>query len=213
MNNTLIVIVVLILAVVAGAYYFMTTGQKGNAGDSMMEDGAETTGSTLAALMAGGQSMECTFQHVDGTNVSSGTVYFVNGAERIRGDFTLTQGTGGPMDMHMIRDGGYNNLWGTAFPQGIKTAVTEESKGKLFDSQDGASVPEDTQYNCKPWTVDESKFQLPSGIEFIDMSAQMGIMMDANVDSTSEMKEGQCAACDQLPEGAARTQCLTALRC
>ena len=41
------------------------------------------------------------------------------GADRLRGDFDITDSQVGAMEMHLIRDGGYNYLWGSALPQGI----------------------------------------------------------------------------------------------
>lgn len=217
MNNILLLVVGAVV-VVGGGYFLYTNMSGGSGGETMMEeehvDSGERASGTLAALMASGQNLECTFSYDDGTNVSSGTVYMTAGASRIRGDFNITESAGGAMEVHMIRDGGYNYLWGSALPQGIKTKITVENEGKLFDSETG-SVDENTQFDCFAWDVDESKFRLPAGVEFMDLSAAVPSMQGAPSiqEGRSNMKDIQCSACDQAPAGAAREQCRLALGC
>lgn len=212
MSNNVLLLFIIGVVVVAGGGYFLvsnTGGGGGESGDAMREEQVGTGGSgTLASLMASRQNLECTFEHRDGANVTSGTVYMTGGAERMRGDFTLEQGSAEAMEAHMIRTGGYNYVWGSFFPQGIKSKVTAENEGKLFDDDEGG-IDEDTTFDCASWRVDNSKFSLPSGVEFMDISKQI-----EQIDSAmEEVMSQQCAACDQVPAGAAREQCLQALGC
>ena len=181
--------------------------------NQMVKDGAN---GTFASLIARGQNLECTFEHNDGTNISSGTVYLANGAKQIRGNFTIQQSGAGPMEAHMIRDGGYNYLWGSMFPQGVKSAVTAEEQGKLFSTKDGGGIDEDTTFNCKQWRVDGSVFSRPTNVEFMEFKMPTG-MMDGGktINDLEAIKKQQCDSrvCDQAPEGIPRQQCLQALGC
>lgn len=211
MNNILIGLVAVVV-IGGGAYVAlqkMGSGEEKASENMALEQSAgeqAATRGTFAQLMLSGQPLECTFEHDDGTNKSSGTVYMANGGERLRGDFTIEQSGAGPMEAHMVRDGGYNYIWGSFYPQGVKAAVTLENKDKLFEEKDGTStIDEDTSFECRPWSVNASAFALPSDVEFLDIAAQMETMMKTQGVS--------CSMCDQAPAGAAREQCLMALGC
>jgi hypothetical protein len=161
---------------------------------------------TFAAMLALGQNLVCTFEHDDGENVSSGTVYMADGAARIRGDFNVVASAGGPMEASMVRVDGYNYLWGSFMESGVKVKVTEEDEGKLFSDESDVEIDENTDFDCDLWNVDASKFNLPSDVEFIDIAAQMEATIGASLG-------GQCSTCDMAPAGAAREQCKAALGC
>lgn len=220
MNNTIVAMVIGVVVVAGGGYLAYTNFVNPDSGGSapaeenqMMEAG---TSGTFASLIARGQNLECTFEHNDGTNISSGTVYLANSAKQIRGDFTIQQRGAGPMEAHMIRDGGFNYLWGSLFPQGIKSSVTAEEHGKLFSTKEGGGIDENTTFSCKPWNVNGSVFSRPGNIEFRELTVPAG-QMDSGmtIDDLETVKKQQCdtRACDQAPEGIPRQQCLQALGC
>ncbi len=208
MSKTLIAVIAGVVVVGGGAYYLMSSGALGGTGSAQSEQETASVGSTFASAFASGQNLECTFSHDDGAgNVSSGTVYIANGGAQLRGDFVVTSPTAN--EAHMIRSEGYNYLWGSAMQQGVKTAVTEENAGQLFNDDSGTIDP-DTEYKCAGWNVDNNKFTLPAGVEFIDMSAQIEAATGAS--GGASVKAQQCAACNELPAGP-KEQCLAALQC
>lgn len=181
-----------------------------------VEEYSDATSGSFAALVLGKKNLECTFEQNDGTNISSGTVYLAENAARIRGDFTIQQSGAGPMEAHLIRDSGYNYLWGPFFPQGMKSQVTAEEQGKLFSSKDGNGIDEDVTFDCKPWRVDSGVFSKPSDIEFMEIGVQSGVIDNGKtINDLEAIKKQQCDAkvCDQAPEGIPRQQCLQALGC
>lgn len=219
MNKTILTAILGAVILVGGGYFaYNNIGAQNPDGDVVMEENQkakESTSGTFASFLSRGQNLECTFEHNDGTNVSSGTVYLANGAKQIRGDFTIQQKGAGPMEAHVIRDSGYNYLWGSMFPQGMKSAVTPEEQEKLFSTKDG-SIDEDTTFDCKPWKVNGSVFSRPGNIEFMEFNVQTG-----NTDSgltikdLETVKKQECnkEVCNQAPEGIPRQQCLQALGC
>lgn len=211
MNNNLIGLVIGAVVVVGGGYlaYNSFSGPGDDAKEEIVLGGSEGQNATFASLLARKTNLICTFEHKDGSNISSGTVYIADEAKRIRGDFTIEQGGAGPMEAHMIRDDGYNHMWGSFAPQGMKTKVTEEDEKKLFSTKDGGGISDDVTFNCQPWKVDAGKFSLPSGVTFMDVSAQVN-QVNSQLDS---VRAQQCAACSQAPAGTPREQCLTALGC
>lgn len=219
MKNTLLAITIGAVVLVGGGYLaytnFSNPDPNGDVATVENQPMEEDASGTFASFIARGQNLECTFEQNDGTNVSSGTVYLANGAKQIRGNFTMHQNGAGPTEAHVIRDGGYNYLWGSMFPQGIKSAVTAEEQGKLFSTKSGG-IDEDTSFNCKPWKVDKSLFSRPGNIEFNELTIQTG-QKDSGltIDDLERVKKQECDAkvCDQAPEGIPRQQCLQALGC
>ncbi len=210
MNKTLIAIIVIILILGGGYFVWKNMGDREAVNDtagSIEETNTESeaSGGTFASVLRSGSNVECTFTQGEGPTTSSGQMYISNRGEEIRGDFTLAI-DGEPQEAHMIRTGGWNYLWGSFSPQGIKMQVTEENREKIFEGE-SANIPDDVQYDCNSWNVDQSKFSVPSDVEFVDISAQIGTGADASVD----MKSAQCAACEQA--GPARAECRVALQC
>lgn len=197
--------------VLGGAYYFLSRDN----GAGVTEDAAREEDGAIgrfADMVRSGRSYQCTFEYKDETNESSGTVYMTGGAERLRGDFDITDSQAGAMEMHMIRDGGYNYLWGSALPQGIKTAVMK--KETLFEDEENSPVDTNIDYECRSWSVDESKFVLPAGVEFQDMSAWQGnIGASMNAEAGVGAAANQCQACDMIGDANAKASCKAALGC
>lgn len=174
MNTTTIIgIAAAVVVVGAGMYFFMSYNPSGQVATVSEHEGGEeaSVGSTFADIIAGGQPVECTFTYDDGAgNASSGTVY-VASQDRFRGDFSVTAPV--EMEMHVVRIGGFNYMWGTSLPQGMKVAVTEENQDQIFDSAT-ATIDPNTEYKCMSWQADESMFELPAGVQFIDVNAAFG---------------------------------------
>lgn len=124
------------------------------------------TGS-LADLVGRGGDWKCTFGS-EGTGFSSsGTSYVSQG--KMRADFTskieqLKQ----TVDSHMIQDGGFVYVWTSLAPQGFKAKTTLGTKDSAtqFNAQ-GVNIDQKYAYNCTPWTVDGSLFDLPTGVTFV----------------------------------------------
>ncbi len=223
---------VLGIAVVAGVGFYLlssndseenVTEDSASAGDVAADDvqagEAEVLDSgsgTLMSLVSLGQSMACDFRYQEPETEArtEGTVY-IAGEERMRGDFTMTGTEDGTMDMSVIRDGDMSYLWGDS-PMGrvafryetIEPDPAGDPEHEVAENDPFASDDE-VEYECRKWPEDASVFTPPNDIEFSDLQSQM---MDLG--GMDGMPEGiDCSACDQVPEGAARAQCLAALGC
>jgi len=121
----------------------------------------------LKDAIALGTAMECTFSKDD----YSGTTW-VKG-KQIYSEFTQPDNNG-----FMIMQGDCIYTWGSAQPQGIKMcydpsefeAMTEQSQDL---SQGQAGPPPDMEYNCSPAVVNDSMFNPPADIEFMDINQLM----------------------------------------
>lgn len=104
---------------------------------------------------------------------TSGTVY-VAGTD-LRGDFTSTV-NGKVEETHMIRVGDLSYVWSSSLPQGMVMTITGDgAKSGDTVGTSGMGVDDNASYewDCNPWSKDESKFAPPSNIEFMDLSSMM----------------------------------------
>jgi len=214
---TKLIIGVVLAVVVGGGVYFASkksdqTNEAANVSSSEEQSDAPAsfTG-TISELLGLGQNITCTFSRMDENGTVNGTVYLAASGERIRGDFQMTSSQG-EMGGSLIRRDGTNYTWGDT-PYGafaIKVAVEDEMSDGMSDKDtQGVDFDENMDYTCSPWRVDEGKFELPSGVEFQDISAKMEAV-NASVGAT---RDAQCGACDSIPDAAAKAQCKAALGC
>jgi len=181
-----------------------TTGEQ----ESTRKDASKSR--DFRTILSSGENVRCTFSHEENGNHTEGTIYMADSGERISGHFVMT----GTMDteMHIIRDNETSYMWGPAFSEGIKVAVTEDNRDVLFESDTDAAIPENVTYTCDSWRVDNSKFTVPSDVTFVDMQAHMDAMMQGMPsEGSADIRAMQCGTCDQA--GSAREQCRTALGC
>jgi len=211
----MIILVVLLLFGAGAFYYFQFQKPKnGQANGSMQEDKNGSLGTitgNLETLLARGVPMECTFSSSSEEGGTQGTTY-ING-QNMRADFTYISPDKTEMKSSMIRDQEYVYSWTQGQDKGVKITVADEAesvsqneemsqeeKNQLYDLENKKA-----DYNCKPWVPNNAVFTPPTDIEFVDMNAQMQEMQ--------KQLGSQCDTCNQLPEGSAREQCLSALNC
>jgi hypothetical protein len=126
---------------------------------------AEFKGS-MKALIARGGNYKCTFKQDTEVGTSTGTVY-ISGKE-MRGDFSsVVTVANTTIESHMISDGEFVYTWSPLMPTGMKmkvdtTATTEEST-------EGFDTNQELDYECNPWTRDETVFSLPEGVTFTEV--------------------------------------------
>ena len=118
----------------------------------------------------------------------SGTVY-VSG-QKSRTDMLVNAPQAENLNTHFISDGQTAYSWTDGQPQGFKFAI-------LPDTVEDQTPPEhqqyqdwlnDYEYRCSDWSVDDSLFQTPEGIKFVDLNQQM-----------QDLKDSLSGVCDQLP--------------
>ena len=174
-TNALVGLVAAVIILGGGAYMYVSysnpvtpDGMGASVLDSLEHSDMRFRGdNTFASVMEQEEDMRCDFTHDHEGQVTTGRVYLTIDGERIRGDFTVTDETN--KEGHIIRDDGYNYVWGSLYAEGMKVAVTEENRSALFESKD-VSIPDNIAYNCEPWEVDKDVFILPTDIIFEDFN-------------------------------------------
>lgn len=129
-----------------------------------------TTGKKMSfdSFLRQGGAYLCTVnQSVEGVE-SKGTVY-VDGA-RTRGEFkTSVQGMS--IDNIFVVKDGFSYSWSSMMPgKGYKVAVSGTGgSGGTTSGQYSFNAEQIGDYNCEAWSVDSSKFALPSGVVFTEI--------------------------------------------
>ncbi len=169
-----IIAAIVIVAVVAGAGYAIARKNKnpqpaGGVTVDQKQDVSAGKKMAFADFVKEGGSYQCTVNQNVQNIETKGTVYI--SGERISGTFsTKTQGMN--IDTNMIVRDGYTYTW-SSMMQGMGVKIKATSPGAA-GSNPGASASgtysfnaeQIGDYDCKPWTANESVFTLPSGITF-----------------------------------------------
>lgn len=121
---------------------------------------------TFSDLTKKGGSYECTVSHSVSVAQSDGKVY-VSGS-KIRGEFSskIPQ-VNMTVKSTMLSDGEYIYTWTDMAKTGFKAKIVESAKPVSVDSV-GNEYMQNLDYSCNPWISDDSKFVIPSDINFID---------------------------------------------
>ena len=153
--KTLIAIVIVLIVAAGGAYYVVQQSANTN------HDNLTGT-ATLAELISRGGNWECSVGVPSGASYGpfEGIVYVAG--DQIRANFAYPGDSRNPHDS-MLQTGGVMYNWGDQATIGSKKTITSPKSGYIVEGQD-SSTP--VTYNCKPWSVDSSKFVVPTNIKF-----------------------------------------------
>lgn len=225
---TIIVVVVILILLGAGVFYLLgrhatpPKSQQSAAATQNQTQQMTTQKKSLFDFFSMAGSQKCTFS--DSTNNSSGTVYVSSG--KMRGDFQSTD-NGKTNASHMINDGTYVYIWTDGQTSGYKlslAAVKQEqaqvspmaNNPSSQNPHQAVNMKQQSNYSCGPWSADATMFSVPTNITFTDYSSfmQSGTQPGAAAGvPAAGGNKAACAACNQAPAGAARNQCLAALKC
>jgi hypothetical protein len=175
MSKTWIWVLVAIVVIVGG--FWAVFGAKNMDQTSEVSDNTtsvpEEKKMAFSDFIKQGGAYKCSVAQNVGGISTNGITYIDSG--RVRGEYTATvQGT--KVDSTMILRDGYTYSWSSMMPgQGFKTKVATSATGNTSAPSSGAySFNADAigDYNCEAWSVDESKFTVPTNITFKTVSSQ-----------------------------------------
>ena len=174
----LIIAIIAILAIGGGAYVVtknkeakIKTGIEGNGELNVNANAKGETKGSLRSLLGIGKDTMCTFTSTAGGVNSSGSVFVASSGE-MRGEFTSQTSTG-TQTSSMIVKGGTSYVWSGS--QGIKMSSNKVNASASAEGKAKSSVDLDSQvnYKCGNWTVDQSKFIVPTTVKFLDLDAML----------------------------------------
>jgi major membrane immunogen (membrane-anchored lipoprotein) len=164
---------------------------------------------SVKELMKGGKSLECTFSFTDQQSgvTQSGKFYIDGSKARFRSEMAVTTNkTGEKNEAYMITDGDYGYSWSNISPKtGIKFNLNEPASlnNPNKNGQNTEDLDQKIDFDCRKWSVDKSKFDLPTGVEFTDFEQ----MMKSLSVPTGAANINVCAICSQIPDAAAKAEC------
>ena len=172
-------------------------------------------------LMKLGKNTKCTFSDESEGGKSEGTIYIAG--KKSRNDIYASAEGGEDFESHTIIDGEYMYTWSNMQEQGTKMKLTEfDMEKEDFEMPSAAEMKEtygeyqdikkETNFKCRVWIPDNSKFNPPSNIEFVDMS-QMMEDMEEQMTQFQEDAQSMCSMCDMMPSAEEKTECLVNLGC
>ncbi len=149
--------------------------------NSTAKEESFTKKSTLKNLLVLGKNLVCTYTFVDSENkVEVKSTSYVSGKKFAQEtETTVSTDPEKKVKSNMTSDGEYIYTWSEdSKGRGMKMKIEEpkvDDKKQAKTDIAGAQENLETEYevNCSPWSVDQSKFVLPEGVQFTDLSEMM----------------------------------------
>ncbi|KND49844.1 MAG: hypothetical protein AB198_00350 [Parcubacteria bacterium C7867-003] len=177
MSNKVIAIVVGMVVVLGGVYFATRDSSSMVSPENSIAVGEQnpstptenTSGKKMSfdAFLKQGGSYVCTIKSgIPNDDVLIGGTVFINNKD-LRGDFKASI-SGTQVTNSFISKGGYMYVWNSMTNgTGFKFVVNETSS--TADGSMGFDANQVGDYDCQAWTVDSSKFALPSGVVFTEV--------------------------------------------
>lgn len=129
----------------------------------------------FSQFMSQGGSYECDVTQNLGGVESKGKIYLDNG--KIRGDFTTKTASLDVTGSTIVRDG-FSYTWSSMMPEGVKIPVESRNStlgGGFVQTSGGTyswNADQIGDYECKPWTPDQSVFVVPTNVTFRELETK-----------------------------------------
>lgn len=159
---------------------------------------------SIKSLLGSGKNTTCTMNYPDGKG--SGVIYATT--SKVRADIT-TKVESKVMLTHMIQDGEYLYMWEDTTNQGTKIKIdpslsAEATKSGKTDPT--SNLDEELDLKCSSWSVDSSKFEVPTTVKFTDLSS-----ITKPKTSGGNTLGIDKSICDQIQDPDSKASCLKAL--
>lgn len=207
-KNIIIAGVAVLILVIAGSAYL----KLGNSAKNQIKTTNIKTSPTpvknkplatsLLSLLTTGGNNKCTFEVTQtGGGSTKGSVYI--SGNKMYNTFTITDKTGKASKMSMLRLADENYIWGDTLPQGIKMKLSVDDLKSNADAGQYVDLNQEADYKCDTWIPDQSVFNIPANIKFMDVSALMAKPTSATTGSSSP--------CNSITDPQTKAACESAL--
>ncbi|MEA2007227.1 MAG: hypothetical protein U9O20_03665 [Patescibacteria group bacterium] len=166
---------------------------------------------TMTDLLARGKSMKCTYtQEVEGEGTSDGIVYMADKNSLV--EMTTNADTGRVGKMYALITDEWHYSWVEGSSSGFKMTVeAAEMDEKMKNSV--SEMTNEIDFECKKWKKDNSKFEIPSNVNFQDMSEMMeGLEIPSQEEMEADANKAICDACKNVPADL-QAECLDGVVC
>lgn len=157
---------------------------------------------SLLSLLASGGNNKCSFEITQTAGgKTKGTVYI--SGNKMYNTFTITDKTGKTSKMSMLKLADENYIWGDTLPQGIKMKLSVDDLKSNTDAGQYVDLNQKADYKCDTWIPDQSVFNIPANIKFMDVSALMAKPTSAST--------GTSSPCNSITDPQTKAACENAL--
>lgn len=153
-------------------------------------------------LALSGRSSQCQF--TDPQSGATGALYI--GGGKMRADFSSEAG-GMTITGHMVSDSQTAYVWVEGMTNGFKMALDTTVSGSSTSTREQVDLDQKVDVRCQDWSVDQTKFELPTTVQFNEMAS-----IDSTTADSADTRTDRCASCDTAP-AEYRDQCRQALGC
>jgi hypothetical protein len=167
-------------------------------------DDEESFFGSMQDLIARGQSVKCAYNITEEEGEAKGVLYITG--DKVRSEMEITEKeTGKKMKVNSIIAEDWMYTWNNFMPGGTKMNM-KEMQGEAdedYSQREADKMKEEMDYKCRPWITDNSKFAVPTDIEFKDMTKMMqgfqegaeDFNMDEMEKSAENAKAKLCGIC------------------
>ncbi len=221
MKNTIwMVLGVVAVVVVGGGLYFMNKSAAKKPAEKIItapaaakaENKPENITGSIKSLLTAGRALKCGFSNKTNDVTVEGTVYASGG--KVREDFT-SNAPNITMKGHVLVDGTTAYMWNDNSKQGFKFDLANMTPAPTGTNSQQPDINKNMNFSCNNWSADNSLLTIPSGISFGEFTVP-GAPPDGQGSGTIQggsAPRSACAACDNLPAGAAQDTCKSQLGC
>lgn len=167
---------------------------------------ADALKGSLKSLLGIGKTAKCTYTYTPQDGGGTGTIY-VSG-NKMNGNFKTTL-DGKITEANVLHDGEYSYIWEPSGKNGIKMKIDPQVEATKAEENQSFDWNQEINYKCDEWSGDDSKFTAPSNIEFTDLSQMLNKASPTG--TKTDTQQGSNSLCDQIPDAAAKAECLKAL--
>jgi hypothetical protein len=158
----------------------------------------ENIKTNIQELIKEGKPIKCSYNVTTDQGSSSG-IFYVSG-EDMRTESKVVAGDT-TTESYVIKKGEIIYMWDPKTLSGYQMAATEEMIDNDIESYESAEIPDimkdintNMDYDCDTWIIDNSMFDLPENVTFMDLST-LGEQMQE-----SQEPGDLCAMCEELPD-------------
>jgi len=154
-------------------------GTENQAGEDKTTDTEQSQSTSMRDLLAMGKNQRCMVSTSttddDGTKTDTvGTIYISGNKIAQEVNVVSTDKDMPVVNMRMITDGEFMYSWNTeSKDQGMKIPMTDPSDGGVKNTNgqsESVDLDNKVDMKCSSWTVDNSKFVIPTDVHFTDLS-------------------------------------------
>lgn len=236
MKNLIVIIlsVVVVGGLVVGGYSLINRSETNDQADNTQSevnkesetskgDKEESFFGSMQDLITRGKPLKCTYKQKDSDEEYEITMYISGGNVRTEAEMKIDDGK--IMESNMVINKDWMYMWNSFTPNGMKVDMQKMPKQENLKDSDVnksmANLAKEMDYKCRAWIPDNSKFKIPTNIEFQDITEMMVGTAEEIGDMTEEdMKELQdesnkwiCDHCKNAPTPELRAECLGDIVC